>query len=130
MYMGQTSSNPKCSFQELQRKKGDFILLNTLPLNKQGYLIKGTLPAVEESQRINEYLYKNKKIEIIIYGLDNQDPSVAKKFIQLKTLGFERVSVYVGGLFEWALLQEVYGSNFPTEGTITDPMDVYKKIDG
>jgi hypothetical protein len=129
MYMGQTSSNPKCSFHELQKKKGEFVLINTLPLNKQHYLIKGTLSALEESQKINDYLYKNKKIEIIIYGLDSQDPSISKKFIQLKSLGFENVFVYMGGIFEWALLQEVYGSNFPTEGTLSDPLDVYKKID-
>jgi hypothetical protein len=127
--MGQVSSNPKCSFQELQKKKGDFILLNTLPLNKQSYLIKGTMPALEETQKINEYLNKNKLVEIIIYGLDYQDPSISKKFIQLKTLGFVNVSVYMGGIFEWALLQEIYGSNFPTEGTLSDPLDLYKKID-
>jgi len=125
--MGQTSSNTKCSFQELQKKKDNFILINTLPLNKQTYLIKGTLSAVEEAKQINEYLYKNKKIEIIIYGLDYQDPTISKKFIQLKTLGFENVSVYVGGIFEWALLQEVYGSNFPTEGELSHPLDLYKK---
>jgi hypothetical protein len=130
MYMGQASSSQKCTFQELQKKKGDFILINTLPLNQQHYLIKGTLPAIEESQKVNDLLYNNKKIEIIIYGLDSQDISPAKKFAQLKTLGFENVSVYIGGLFEWALLQEVYGSNFPTEGTLTDPLDLYKKIDG
>jgi hypothetical protein len=124
------SSTPKYSFHELQKKKGEFILINTLPLNKQNYLIKGTMPALEESEKINDYLYKNKKIEIIIYGLDYQDPTVSKKFIQLKTLGFENVFVYIGGIFEWALLQEVYGSNFPTEGTLTDPLDLYKKIDG
>lgn len=128
--MGQTSSNPKCSFQELQKKKGEFILLNTLPLNRQDYLIKGTMPALEETQRINDYLNKNKQIEIIIYGLDYQDPTISKKFIQLKTLGFVNVSVYMGGIFEWALLQEVYGSNFPTEGSLSDPLDLYKKIDG
>ena len=128
--MGQASSNPKYSFREVQQKKGDFILMNTLPLNKQSYLIKGTLPALDESQRINEYLQKNKKIEIIIYGLDYQDASVSKKFIQLKTLGFENVFVYMGGIFEWALLQEIYGSNFPTEGCISDPLELYKKIDG
>ena len=127
--MGQTSSNPKYSFREVQQKKGDFILINTLPLNQQSYLIKGTLPALEESQRINEYLYKNKKIPIIIYGLDYQDASVGKKFIQLKTLGFENVFVYMGGIFEWALLQEIYGSNFKTFGVLSDPLDVYKKID-
>jgi len=127
MYMGQASSNLKCSFQDLQKKKGDFLLINTLPMDKQNYLIKGTLSAFEESQRVNEYLYKNKKVEIVVYGLDSIDPTVGKKFIQLKSLGFENVYVYTGGIFEWALLQEVYGSNFPTEGTLSDPMDIYKK---
>ena len=125
--MGQASSNLKCSFQDLQKKKGDFLLINTLPMDKQNYLIKGTLSAFEESQRVNDYLYKNKKVEIVVYGLDSIDPTVGKKFIQLKSLGFENVYVYTGGIFEWALLQEVYGSNFPTEGTLSDPMDIYKK---
>ncbi len=125
--MGQTSSYPTCSFQELQKRKGEFILINTLPLTRQNYLIKGTLPGIEESNKMNEYLYKNKSIDIILYGLDCQDMSVLKKFAQLKTLGFVNVSIYKGGLFEWALLQEIYGSNFPTEGSIKDPMDVYKK---
>lgn len=125
--MGQTASFPRCSFKELQKKQGDFILLNTLPLNRQHYLIKGTLPGIEEAEKINEYLYKNKKVEIIVYGLDCQDATVLKKFAQLKSLGFEHVSIYMGGLFEWALLQEVYGSNFPTEGSISDPLDVYQK---
>ena len=127
--MGQSSSYPRCSFQELQQKKGEFILINTLPLNKQKFLIHGTIPGVEESERINAYLYKNKKIEIIIYGLDYQDLSVYKKFAQLKSLGFVNVFIYMGGLFEWSLLQEVYGSNFKTFGSISDPLDVYKKID-
>jgi hypothetical protein len=125
--MGQTASYPRCSFKELQKKQGDFILINTLPLNRQDYLIKGTLPGNEETHKINECLYKNKKIEIIVYGLDCQDSSVLKKFAQLKSLGFEKVSIYMGGLFEWALLQEIYGSNFPTEGSLSDPLDVYKK---
>lgn len=127
--MGQTSSYPRCSFQELQQKKGEFILINTLPLNKQNFLIHGTIPGVQESERINACLYKNKKIEIIIYGIDYQDLSVYKKFAQLKSLGFVNVFIYMGGLFEWALLQEVYGTNFKTFGCVSDPLDVYKKID-
>ena len=127
IYMGQTSSYPICSFQELQTRKDAFILLNTLPLNRQSYLIKGTLPGLEESVKMNEYLYKNKNIPVILYGLDCNDTSVLKKFAQLKTLGFMNVSIYRGGLFEWSMLQEVYGSNFPTDGTLPDPMDVYKK---
>ncbi len=125
--MGQTSSYPICTFQQLQTRKDEFILLNTLPLNRQHYLIKGTLPGLEESVKMNEYLYKNKNIPIVLYGIDCNDASVLKKFAQLKTLGFVNVSIYRGGLFEWALLQEIYGSNFHTEGTIRDPLDVYQK---
>lgn len=125
--MGQSSSYPICSFQDVQSQKDEFILINTLPLNKQQYLIKGTLPGIDESTKVNEYLYKNKNIIIILYGLDCKDMSVLKKFAQLKTLGFSNVSIYRGGLFEWALLQEIYGCNFPTEGTISDPLEVYKK---
>jgi hypothetical protein len=68
--MGQTSSYPICTFQELQNKKGEFILVNTLPLERQHYLIEGTLPGIEESKRINEYLHRNKHVSIILYGLD------------------------------------------------------------
>jgi len=125
--MGQTSSYPLCSFQELQGKRGEFILLNTLPLNKQKYLIKGTIPGQDESKLVNEYLYKNKNIPIILYGLDCRDTSVVQKFAQLKTLGFNQVSIYRGGLFEWALLQEVYGTNFLTDGTLSDPLDLFQK---
>ena len=126
--MGQAAYQ-RCSFQELQQKKGEFVLINTLPLDRQSYLIKGTLLAIEEARRMNEYLYKNKHIDIVVYGLDHQDQSVLKKFAQLKELGFTKVSMYMGGMFEWALLQEIYGTNFPTEGSLRDPMDLYQKID-
>ena len=125
--MGQSSSYPICTFQELQNRKDEFLLVNTLPLHRQRYLIQGTLPGIEESKKINEYLYRNKEISIVLYGMDCNDRSVVTKFAQLKTLGFSNVSIYRGGLFEWALLQEIYGNNFPTEGTIEDPLDVYKK---
>ena len=125
--MGQSSSYPRCSFQDIQKKKGDYLLINTLPIKKQDYLIKGTVHGAHEAEQINELLYKNKKMEIIIYGLDCQDLSVYKKFTQLKGFGFVNVSIYMGGIFEWALLQDIYGANFQTEGEISDPLDVYKK---
>lgn len=127
--MGQ-AAYPRCTFQELQQKKGEFVLINTLPLERQSYLIQGTMSATEEARRMNEYLYKNKQVDIVVYGLDHQDSSVLKKFGQLKELGFTKVSMYAGGIFEWALLQEIYGANFPTQGTLRDPMDLYQKIDG
>jgi hypothetical protein len=34
---------------------------------------------------------------------------------QLKSLGFRNVFIYLGGMFEWLLLQDVFGANlFPT----------------
>ena len=37
------------------------------------------------------------------------------KHKQLSELGFTNVSLYVGGMFEWLLLQDIYcEENFPT----------------
>ena len=39
-----------------------------------------------------------------------------KKYDQLIGLGFVNVFIYPGGLFEWLLLQDIYGyDNFPTQ---------------
>ena len=46
---------------------------------------------------------------------------LVKKYKQLISLGFSRVFIYSGGLFEWVLLQELYGENeFPTTGKVKD----------
>ena len=38
-----------------------------------------------------------------------------KKYEQLVGLGFTNVYIYVGGMFEWLLLQDIYGQDlFPT----------------
>jgi hypothetical protein len=127
--MGQVYSNfTHINYQELQSKIGTtLILLNTLSEDEQKYLIKGTLNAVYEMGIMNDHLKKNKNIEIIIYGKDHYDTSVIKKYNQLKKLGFKNVTIYFGGLFEWALLQEIYGSsNFQTDGQIKDPLQISK----
>ena len=129
--MGQVYSNfSHVNYEELQTKikRGiTIILLNTLSVDNQSYLIKGTLKAAYEIGIMNEYLKKNKNIEIIIYGKDHYDTSVIKKYNQLKKLGFKNVSIYFGGLFEWALLQDIYGSsNFETDGQIKDPIQISK----
>ena len=47
-----------------------------------------------------------------------------KKYHQLTNLGFYEVYVYVGGLFEWLLLQDIFGEeNFPTT---TKELDILK----
>jgi len=127
--MGQVYSNfTHINYEELQSKIGtSIILLNTLSSEDQKYLIKGTLNAMYEIGIMNDQLKKNKNVEIIIYGKDHYDISVIKKYNQLKQLGFKNVSIYFGGLFEWALLQEIYGtSNFQTDGQIKDPLQISK----
>ena len=127
--MGQVYSNfTHINYEELQSKIGtSIILLNTLSSDDQKYLIKGTLNAMYEIGIMNEQLKKNKNVEIIIYGKDHYDISVIKKYNQLKQLGFKNVSIYFGGLFEWALLQDIYGtSNFQTDGQIKDPLQISK----
>jgi hypothetical protein len=127
--MGQVYSNfTHINYETLQSKIGtSIILLNTLSADDQKYLIKGTLNAVYEIGIMNDQLKKNKNVEIIIYGKDHYDTSVIKKYNQLKKLGFNKVSIYFGGLFEWALLQDIYGSsNFQTDGQIKDPLQITK----
>ena len=61
---------------------------------------------------------------VIIYGKNCLDNTVIKKHKQLRTLGFPEVYIYLGGLFEWLLLQDIYGiENFPTT---KKTLDIYK----
>ena len=54
---------------------------------------------------------------IIVYGNNCNDNSIYKKGEQLNKLGLINVYIYTGGIFEWLILQDVYGDeNFPTDG--------------
>ncbi len=91
---------------------GNVLIINTLPSNEQNCLIKGTLQIEREEHIMNDLLDKcefNKTI--VIYGKNNCDESVEKKYNQLMKLGFFNVYIYGGGLFEWLLLQDIYGKN-------------------
>jgi hypothetical protein len=122
------SSFKTYNFKEIQKKikstgTTEIILINTLPDNEQNYLIYGTITANRENDHINGLLKKNKNQEIIIYGRNYTDMSVVHKYNSLKKLGFNNVYIYFGGIFEWALLQDIYGTNnFLTIGTINDPI--------
>jgi hypothetical protein len=98
-------------------KDSNTIIINTLEKNEQDCLIKNTLNINKEEETINTILdtYNMKKTKIIIYGRNCNDDSVEKKYYQLIKLGFNDVFIYFGGLFEWLLLQDIYGENeFPT----------------
>lgn len=127
--MGNNYSINKVNFESVQKiinrdiksLTGDFIIINTLDLNKQECLIKNTIEANMESEIINNYLNNNKKINILIYGENCSDTKVIHKYNQLYSLGFANLYVYVGGLFEWLLLQDIYGDDeFPTTTRILD----------
>ncbi len=122
------SSFKTYNFKEIQKKiRGNesvnIVIINTLPDNEQSYLIYGTIPANKETEYMNQLLKKNKNQEIIIYGRNYSDMSVVHKYNVLKKLGFNNVYIYFGGIFEWSLLQDIYGkNNFLTIGNINDPL--------
>jgi len=93
------------------------ILINTLSLDTQRNLILTTVPAEKEELVINHIIedYRMKDMKIVIYGRNATDDTVEKKASQISNLGFSQVFLYCGGIFEWLLLQEIYGtSEFPT----------------
>ena len=101
--------------------KENKIIINTLNKDNQDCLIEGTIDIESEVILINKLIKENTDHQIIIYGKNNCDQSVLKKYRQLNKLGFKNVGVYPGGIFEWLLLQEVYGvENFPTNSLELD----------
>lgn len=117
--MGNSQSIQKVNFEDIQysiKNNENHILINTLNENEQDCLILNTMKASQEESTINQLIKNgNKNIKIIIYGKNSNDERIYKKYNQLISLGFYNVFLYVGGMFEWLLLQDVYGnSEFPT----------------
>ena len=118
----------KLSFEDIQfaiRNRGEFVIINTLPVTSQSCLIENTISHVEEEQILNNLLTNyglNQKI--IVYGRNNTDNTINTKYDQLMNLGFQTVYLYVGGMFEWLCLQDIYGKEeFPTT---TRELDILK----
>ena len=87
------------------------IIINTLPQTSQDCLIKGTTSIDDEIKILNNKLNQDKSTNIVIYGLNSCDNTIIIKYEQLLGLGFYNVFIYSGGLFEWLLLQDIYGFN-------------------
>ena len=85
------------------------IIINTLNENLQSCLIYNTIHSSNEVQLLNKYLTSDLYIEIIIYGKNSSDLSVFNKYKQLQSLGFKNIYIYMGGIFEWLLLQDIFG---------------------
>ena len=123
--MGNSMSITKyINFEDLQFAMNDqdkSLIINTLDAHQQGCLIAGTLTIDSEIEVLNAQLKKNTDIRIIIYGMNSTDTTCQKKYDQLIKLGFYNVYIYAGGMFEWLLLQDVYGTElFPTTATKVD----------
>lgn len=120
------STYNKISFEDVQRailNPTNYIIINTLPVTKQQCLIKNTISYQTEETVINEYLnnYDYSSKTFIIYGENANDDSIETKYSQMQSLGFTNVYLYRGGLFEWLLLQDIYGNNeFPTTSKLLD----------
>ena len=117
--MGHVSSVCRCNFETIQEiiktNSRDIILINTLDRNNQSCLIQGTLSVGDEIKIIDESLRKRQKKTIYIYGKNYNDETVYKKYEQLSKISQFECYIYLGGLFEWLLLQEIYGNSlFPT----------------
>jgi hypothetical protein len=116
--MGHSQSIQKINFEDMQtvyKNPELYLLINTLPVLEQGCLIYNTIKPEQEESVMNRYMMGNKGIRIIIYGKNSNDEFIYKKYNQLAGLGFANVYVYIGGLFEWLMLQDIYGfDNFPT----------------
>jgi rhodanese-related sulfurtransferase len=114
--MGSGSSVSKVNYEDIQQTRMR-LLINTLPPGMQGCLITGTMPIDEEEGAMNGMISEpdGKNREIIVYGKNANDDTVYKKYQQLMGLGFRNVCVYPGGMFEWLLMQDIYGAvSFPT----------------
>ena len=117
--MGINQSTQKINFEDVQytiKNPETHLLINTLNETQQECLLPNTISILQEEMLINKLIKNgNKKINIIIYGANSNDEKIYKKTQQLNSLGFFNVYVYVGGLFEWLLLQDIYGDKeFPT----------------
>ena len=120
--MGNISSNVKIGFEDMQSLLNDSIIINTLNNEQQKCLIKNTIISHDEENKINTLLNNNDiNSNIIIYGINCCDDTIYKKYEQLNKLGFNNIFIYVGGIFEWLLLQDIYGNdNFPTTSNDLD----------
>lgn len=126
--MGNSQSIKKINFEDVQyviKNTEMFMLINTLPQDEQKCLIYNTSDIQKEEELVNNFMrLGNYSVKLIIYGKNCNDDKMYKKEEQLRKLGFNNTFIYTGGLFEWLMLQDIYGtSEFPTT---SDELDILK----
>jgi hypothetical protein len=117
--MGNSQSNIKINYEDVQyviKNSETHVLINTLSDTEQTCLIPNTINPKKEEELINSLIQSgNKQVKLVIYGKNCNDEKLYKKYSQLNKLGFYNIYMYTGGMFEWLLLQDIYGENeFPT----------------
>jgi len=117
--MGNSQSIQKINYEDVQyviKKSENHILINTLNESEQECLIQNTVNIHKEVELINSLIKNgNKQVKILIYGRNCNDEKLYIKYNQFCSLGFYNVYIYMGGLFEWLMLQDIYGiEEFPT----------------
>jgi len=117
--MGNTQTIQKINYEDVQhviKNTEMYVLINTLSENEQDCLIPHTTNINNEELLMNKFIKNgNKQIKIIVYGRNCNDEKIYTKYNQLTSLGFYNVFVYTGGIFEWLMLQDIYGDKeFPT----------------
>ena len=117
--MGNAPMIRRASFEDVQfAREGKCLVISVLNEHEQSVLIKGTVPANDEVRLVEDAL--NLKRDVLVYGLNSSDSRVLTKCEQILKLGGQPIA-YVGGLFEWLLLQDIYGVDaFPTNGFTLD----------
>lgn len=107
-----------------------YIILNTLPDKEQNILILNTIPSSEEEQLMNSLISDGSFMDkiFIIYGKNSTEmDKLQALYKKLQGLGIYDIQIYYGGLFEWVLLQEIYGEKeFPTTNKVKDILQ-YRK---
>ena len=99
------------SFEDIKKTtEKNYILINTLPSTEQNCLIYNTV-SIENEVTSVEQAIKDKSI-IIIYVDNTNDSTIYKKYKQIRQqLRHKNVFIYAGGMFEWLLMQDIYGND-------------------
>lgn len=116
----------------LRENNDSWLLISTLPDTPDGQkcLIEKTTACSREETLMNRIIEgkRQQDICVIIYGRHHMDENVQKKWKQIRGMGFTRAHKYAGGMFEWLLLQDVYGEdNFPTTTKAADILEFEPK---
>lgn len=113
--MGNHLSLNKINFEDVQyviKNKQNYLLISTLPPSLQSCLIEDTISLEKEEAIINDLIQQKKTNKpIIIYGKNANDETIYNKYDQLVKFGFSNVFLYCGGMFEWLMLQDIYGDD-------------------